>query len=93
MQADEASRCRLLGPKRTNWAGLIMSLDRGRPEVVSGASKSRPLSRRLTELGAAARIVNTAALLVPLETGDNPPNVAANDRSYLRVDGDGRQRY
>jgi predicted phosphodiesterase len=32
------------GIKRTNWAGLIMSVDRGRPEGVKVASLSRRLS-------------------------------------------------
>jgi hypothetical protein len=30
-----------VGTKRTNWAGLLMSGYRGRPEVIGGGSKRR----------------------------------------------------
>jgi hypothetical protein len=30
-----------VGPKRTNWAGLIMSVDRGRPECAGRPARSR----------------------------------------------------
>src|SRR5882672_728118 len=67
------------------------------PEMVKLRSdKSRTAASFVTTANGARRSCayrkHGYDFLVPLETGDNPPNVAANDRSYLRVDGEGRQR-